>query len=89
MRALLLIVVFVLFAGWLIHDPVPQMRTVAMMPQRVVLTADEWQAFCGRHVELGDERIDNHCTINVVVDCPPDCGVFKILQDDSLLRRVW
>lgn len=55
-----------------------------------ILSPDEWQKACGTSGTIGPTEVwTNHCTIQVVVDCPPDCGVYKILREDKLLRRIW
>lgn len=56
-----------------------------------IMSPDEWEAQCNpmKGKAWGNERLDSHCTIQVVVDCPPDCGVYKILREDKLLRRVY
>ena len=62
-------------------------RTTFETPTR---SPDEWQAACGKTWDFGpNDRGQTHCSIQVVVDCPPDCGVYKILVEDELLRRVW
>lgn len=29
-----------------------------------------------------------HCTIQVAVECPPDCDLYKVLREDTSLRRI-
>ena len=57
------------------------MRRMLTMPD---FTAAQWQEFCDP-----SQKGDYHCSIQVVVDCPPDCGVYRILRNDTLLRRIW
>mgnify|MGYP001500421847 CR=1 FL=1 len=52
--------------------------------QGPLLSPEQWQAHCD---PLGGGQ--NVCTIQVQVDCPPDCATYKILIEDRLLRRVW
>lgn len=76
-------------AGPITPEAQAYMRQLLATP---VLTPDEWQRACdpmhGKKF-AGVESLDSHCSIQVVVDCPPDCGVYKILREDKLLRRVW
>lgn len=96
------IVVGMLFVGWLNADPMPSGEPVTMtdaqreaihkMLETPILSPEEWQKSCdpmhGQKWASG-ESLDSHCSIQVVVDCPPDCGVYKTLKEDKLLRRVW
>lgn len=98
------VVFVVLLVGWLMADPIPHPATpldwstltpeqqayYRKMFETPILTPDEWEARCGTKYDFGpNERGQGHCSIQVVVDCPPDCGVYKILQEDRLLRRIW
>jgi hypothetical protein len=58
----------------------PQMRRLLEPPH---LTAEEWERNCvGR-----DGRV--LCSIIVQIDCPPDCGIYRLVREDRLARRVW
>ena len=48
-------------------------------------TAEQWSAFC-EQTSAGEGA--QHCGMQVIVDCPPDCGVYALLQHDKFLRRV-
>lgn len=87
-----------LFLIWFWHperepDPTPltsdqlaQMQRMLAIPDR---TPEEWQATCAISYDFGpQERGTGHCSIQVIVDCPPDCGVYKLLQEDKLLHRI-
>ena len=39
-----------------------------------------WEAFCSQR---------RRCVMTAEVSCPPDCGVYKLLIEDRLLRRIW
>ena len=94
----------VLFLNWLTADPIPgppaTFNLSALSPQEQaawhkavdtpILSPNEWQASCGTTGRIGPNEVwSNRCTIQVVVECPPDCGVYKILREDKLLRRIW
>ena len=78
-----------LFAMMGCNQP-PQMATVVDLDvmRRMLavpdLTAEQWQAECDP-----ENTREHHCTLQVVVECPPDCGVYRILRNDKLLRRMW
>ena len=57
------------------------MKRMLTMPE---FTPEQWQEFCDP-----SKKGDYHCSIQVVVDCPPDCDVYRILRNDQLLRRIW
>jgi hypothetical protein len=68
-------------------DQLAQMNRMLAIPDR---TPDEWQAACAIPYDFGpSERGSGRCSMQVIVDCPPDCGVYKTLQEDKLLRRIW
>jgi hypothetical protein len=48
-------------------------------------TADQWSAFCEQTSEGEGAQ---HCGMQVIIDCPPDCGVYALLQHDKFLRRI-
>ena len=56
------------------------------MLQQPAWTAEQWSAYCE---QTSPGQGAQHCGMQVVVDCPPDCGVYALLQRDTLLRRVW
>ena len=96
------VLVVLVCLGWVLAPPIQEPAVVhseVSLEQQVywrkifeppILTPDEWKAQCGTPYDFGPtERGHNHCTIQVVVDCPPDCSVYKILIEDRLLRRLW
>ena len=64
------------------HVDIDQMHTMLEQPD---WTADEWSAFC-EQTSKGEGA--QHCGMQVIVDCPPDCGVYALLQHDPFLRRI-
>lgn len=61
---------------------VQQMREMLALP---TWTDDEWQEWCSRTTE-GES---GHCSVVVQVDCPPDCGIYRLVREDRLARRLW
>ena len=64
------------------HVDIEQMHTMLAQPD---WTADQWSAFC-EQTSKGEGA--QHCGMQVIVDCPPDCGVYALLQHDPFLRRI-
>jgi hypothetical protein len=90
----LALVLFGLVVGCLVTEPVLMPPTllhdeVSVPFVETVLSVEEWERFCGVRYDFGPgERGQHHCSIQVIADCPPDCGTFKMLREDRLLRRV-
>lgn len=86
-RCALVVVAAVL--GLLGCEPAPRMATeVDLDSMRALLatpawSADEWQRFCEGAAGSGV------CRVTVQVECPPDCGTYRLVLTDSLARRVW
>jgi hypothetical protein len=55
------------------------------MLQQPAWTAEQWSEFC-EQTSPGEGA--QHCGMAVIVDCPPDCGVYALLQHDPFLRRI-
>lgn len=70
-------------------EPAPRLAPVVDVGEMYRLfehplwTPEEWERQCHRRGE------DEHCSIVVQIDCPPDCGVYKLVWEDTLARRVW
>ena len=61
---------------------VDQMHRMLQQPD---WTAEQWSAFC-EQTSPGEGA--QHCGMAVIVDCPPDCGVYALLKHDPFLRRI-
>jgi hypothetical protein len=55
------------------------------MLQQPAWTPEQWSAFCE---QTSPNEGVQHCGMAVIVDCPPDCGVYALLQHDPFLRRI-
>jgi hypothetical protein len=64
------------------HVDIEQMHKMLEQPH---WTAEEWSAFCEQTSEGEGAQ---HCGMQVIIDCPPDCGVYALLQHDKFLRRI-
>jgi len=65
------------------HVDVKQMEQMLDRPH---LSPEEWQDYCATPALDGQS---SHCSIAVQIDCPPDCGVYQLVYEDRLARRMW
>lgn len=83
-----LIVSVISFAGC--NAPPGMATTVDVEQMRQMLDAPawtdaQWQQWC-KDSAPGEA---GHCTIEVQIDCPPDCGIYRLVREDRLARRRW
>lgn len=84
--------------GWLLAcvfglagcDTPPRMATTVDVEQMQQMldapawTDAQWQQWCE---DTAPDRA-GHCTIVVRIDCPPDCGIYRLVREDRLARRL-